>query len=222
MIYTSLVLLPSLAVILAQPLLEPSGCPEPYGVQTYPHPQLCDQFYKCTNGSLTLEQCENGLLYDGNGNIHNHCNYYWGVDCGNRKADLVPINNGPCEFKYGLYAESAACSTNYLKCAEGYPYLEPCEPGLAYDDRTHKCNWPDELLDIGCNSEAIIGFKCPESVDPHSVAAKFWPYPRFPVPGDKGRLITCVNGYPRLITCGDGKLFDEASLTCLGPEDYKK
>ncbi|XP_026685257.1 uncharacterized protein LOC103517322 [Diaphorina citri] len=76
------------SVVLAQPLLQaPSGCPEPYGVQTYPHPQLCDQFYKCTNGTLTLEQCENGLLYDGNGNVHNHCNYYWGVDCGNRKAD---------------------------------------------------------------------------------------------------------------------------------------
>lgn len=66
---------------------------------------------------------------------------------------VIPYNNPPCEFKYGIYAESASCSTNYLKCADGYPYLTPCEPGLAYDDRTHKCNWPDELLDIGCNSE---------------------------------------------------------------------
>ena len=27
-----------------------SDCPEPYGVQTYPHKQYCDKFYKCTNG----------------------------------------------------------------------------------------------------------------------------------------------------------------------------
>ena len=45
------------------------------------------------------------------------------------------------------------------------------------------------------------------------------PYPRFPVPGDCERLITCVNGFPRLITCGDGKVFDESTLTCEEPED---
>lgn len=42
---------------------------------------------------------------------------------------------------------------------------------------------------------------------------------RFPVPGDCGRLITCVDGHPRLITCGDGKLFDSESLSCLDPDE---
>merc|ERR1711953_686952 len=59
-----------------------AGCPEAYGVQTYPDEKYCDRFYKCTNGTLTEEICENGLVYDGYGNIHNHCNYNWAVDCG--------------------------------------------------------------------------------------------------------------------------------------------
>lgn len=63
------------------------GCPEQYGVQTYEDPEYCDQFYLCVNGTLTHERCENGLLFDGHGNIHNHCNYNWAVECGNRKAD---------------------------------------------------------------------------------------------------------------------------------------
>lgn len=42
---------------------------------------------------------------------------------------------------------------------------------------------------------------------------------RFPVPGDCGRLITCVEGHPRLLTCGDGKLFDSETLSCLDPDD---
>lgn len=42
---------------------------------------------------------------------------------------------------------------------------------------------------------------------------------RFPVPGDCGRLITCVDGNPRLLTCGDGKLFDSVSLSCLDPDE---
>uniref|UniRef100_A0A224XVN1 Putative peritrophin n=1 Tax=Panstrongylus lignarius TaxID=156445 RepID=A0A224XVN1_9HEMI len=203
--------------VLAVPLLNAPGCPEPYGVQTYPHPELCDQFFLCTNGTLTLEQCENGLLYDGKGNVHNHCNYHWGVECGLRKAVLVPISSPGCEYRFGIYAEGPHCSTNYIKCADGYPYLNHCDPGLAYDDKTHSCNWPDLLLDQ-CNPEAVVGFKCPDKVDPHSISAKFAPFPRYSIPGDCEHLVTCVNGFPRLISCEDGKVLDETTLTCEEPE----
>ena len=30
-----------------------SSCPEPYGLQLYPHEQYCDKFYKCANGELS-------------------------------------------------------------------------------------------------------------------------------------------------------------------------
>ncbi|PSN49919.1 Protein obstructor-E [Blattella germanica] len=194
-------------------LLHVPACPEPYGVQTYAHPDLCDHYFKCTNGSVTLEKCENGLLYDGKGNVHNHCNYNWAVECGNRKADLTPISSPGCLYQFGIYPEGPHCSTNYIKCAYGEPHPTPCEPGLAYDDKTHSCNWPDLLLDI-CNPEAVVGFKCPDKVPSHSISAKFLPYPRYPIPGDCGRLITCVNGFPRLISCEHGKVLDESSLTC--------
>lgn len=39
-----------------------------------------------------------------------------------------------------------------MKCADGYPNILDCEPGLAYDDRIRKCNWPDELQEI-CKPE---------------------------------------------------------------------
>lgn len=69
-------------------------CPE-HGVATYPDAELCDHFYLCVNGTLTYEKCENGLLFDGKGAVHNHCNYNWAVECGDRKADrkLQLINN---------------------------------------------------------------------------------------------------------------------------------
>merc|ERR1711971_270682 len=69
-----------------------AGCPETYGVQVYPHEQYCDKFYKCVNGTLTEEICENGLVFDGYGDIHNHCNYNWAVDCGKRVYDDTPIS----------------------------------------------------------------------------------------------------------------------------------
>jgi len=68
-------------------LLNAPPCPDPYGVHAYAHPEDCGAFFLCTNGSLSFEYCENGLLFDGHGAIHNHCNYNWAVDCGHRKAD---------------------------------------------------------------------------------------------------------------------------------------
>lgn len=65
---------------------------------------------------------------------------------------------------------------------------------------------------------AVVGFKCPNKVPNDSVAAKFWPYPRFPVPGDCHRFITCVHGHPRLIGCGHDHVFDPHNLVCEEPE----
>lgn len=165
------------------------------------------------SGTLTLEQCENGLLFDGKGNVHNHCNYNWAVDCGARKHDQVPYSTPGCEYAFGVYPDSDQCSTSYLKCAFGEPHPQPCDAGLVYDQRIHGCNWPDQLLEI-CNPEAVVGFKCPTSVSPKSREAVFWPFPRFAVPGDCHRLITCVEGHPRLISCGEDKVFDQNTLTC--------
>ncbi|CRK90710.1 CLUMA_CG004403, isoform A [Clunio marinus] len=191
----------------------PTQCPEAYGVQAYAHPENCDQFFLCTNGTLTLETCENGLLFDGKGGVHNHCNYNWAVDCAERKYDPTAISSPGCEYQFGLYEDGPECSTSYIKCEYGLPNSLECVKGLVYDDRIHGCNWPDLLLEK-CNPEAVVGFKCPAKVDPNSPAARFWPFPRFAVPGDPHSLFLCNEGHPRLIACGEDKLFDQSTLTC--------
>lgn len=123
------------------------------------------------------------------------------------------ISTPGCEYQFGIYEDSAECSTSYIKCEYGVPHQLPCTKGLVYDERIHGCNWPDMLLEK-CNPEAVIGFKCPSKVDPHSLAARFWPFPRFAVPGDRHSLFLCNEGHPRLIACGEDKLFDESTLTC--------
>ncbi|CAD6219972.1 GSCOCG00012943001-RA-CDS, partial [Cotesia congregata] len=158
-------------------LQEAPQCPESYGEQAYPHPEDCGSFFLCTNGTLTLEHCENGLLFDGHGAIHNHCNYNWAVHCEERQADLTPISSPGCEYQFGLYENSDSCSTTYIKCIYGEPHIETCIPGLVWDSKSHSCVWPDQLIPY-CNPEAVVGFKCPQKVPKHSVAAKFWPFPR--------------------------------------------
>merc|ERR1711970_904882 len=178
---------------------EITACAEPYGEQAYHHPTNCDQFYKCTNGTLTLETCENGLLFDGTGGVHNFCNYNWRANCEGRVHEQVPIARGPCE-QY------------YTKCEYGEPIDEPCTPGLAYDGENRVCNWPD-LIEY-CVPEEVVGFRCPSQLNPSDLASRFL-NPRFAVPGDISRYYFCVNGQPRLGHCGDLTAFDESVLACV-------
>ena len=66
-------------------------------------------------GTLTEETCENGLVFDGYGAIHNHCNYNWAVDCGKRVYDDTPISSPGCLYQFGLYPVGEGCQTTFFK-----------------------------------------------------------------------------------------------------------
>ncbi|XP_018021727.1 protein obstructor-E [Hyalella azteca] len=173
------------------------------------------QYYKCANGTLTEELCEHGLLYDGKGNVFDNCNYHWAVNCDGRYSDVVPHTGGACEYDFGIFS-AGACETYYRLCEHGVPLDYPCTAGLAYDERIHACNWPDLMLET-CKPEQVVGFSCPDYVDPKSLSAKFLPFPRFPS-GECGSYIICVDGHPRRIGCGDYQVFDDETLSCQDPE----
>ena len=63
-----------------------------------------------------------------------------------------------CEYAFGIFPVSSGCNTNFYRCAYGEAEQVPCEKGLAYDERIHACNWPDLLLEYGCNPEGNVRF----------------------------------------------------------------
>ena len=71
--------------------------------------------FQCENGTLTEEICENGLAYDGHGNVYNHCNYNWAVDCGKRVYDDTPISSPGCLYQFGIYPVGEGCQTTFFK-----------------------------------------------------------------------------------------------------------
>jgi len=207
---------------------EPTGelvtgveCPEPEGLQVYPNPDSCHQFYKCANGTLTLETCGNGLLFNEAkglaGAAANHCSYNWETECGDRYVDDTPISSPGCEYQFGIFPSGKGCFASYTKCANGVPSEVYCQLGLAYDHRIHTCNWPDLLMEYaGCDPGAALGdFRCPSNEELSPLAKRFFPFPRFPVEKDPQLYIICVDGVPRLNTCAAGSLFDKGSLGCV-------
>ena len=61
------------------------------------------------------EVCENGLVFDGHGAVHNHCNYNWAVDCGKRVYDDTPISSPGCLYQFGIYPVGEGCQTTFFK-----------------------------------------------------------------------------------------------------------
>jgi len=200
------------------------SCPEPEGLQVYPDPTSCNRFYKCANGTLTHEACENGLLFDTSkalaGAVYNHCSYNWATNCGEREADNTEIPSASgCPYQFGEYPVAPdVCEPSYVKCAFGTPTQIPCESGLVYDPDVHTCNWPDQLVEkLGCDPSGLLGgFICPDQSQLTPLEARFFPFPRFPVQGRKELYIICVDGLPRLQSCGgQGGIFDATTLGCI-------
>jgi len=182
-------------------------CPE-IGEVSYGHEEECDRYYLCINGTWTFEQCPNGLLHSGtHGAVYGHCGFPWNVNCYKKKIP-GPISSPGCPYQFGFFPAGAGpCATFYSNCAWGIPEKKQCEPfGLVYDDRIKGCNWPDK---VGCESESILGFKCPLD----DTKNRFYPYSRYYY--TEHAIITCVDGQPRLINCPAGQYADGNSLTCL-------
>ncbi len=121
-------------------------------------------------------------------------------------------------FQFGIYALDQGCHPDYVKCAFGVASVVPCELGLVFQESTHTCNYPDQLIEeLGCDPSALLGgFTCPRPEELSPLARRFLPFPRFAVQGRPDLYIICVNELPRLQSCGNsGGLFDSSSLSCV-------
>ena len=183
------------------------GCPYE-GLYHYPHETDCEKYYLCKNGTGTLEECPNGLLYQEHGAVYEFCAYYWKVDCPKGKTAPGPVSSSGCPWQFGIFPEGSPdeCTPSYSECVWGVPERKYCERGLVYDERIKGCQWPDQK---GCRGEDQLGVKCPAE-DKYN---PFYPYPRYY--NDARSIVVCVNDQPRLIQCPEGQLVDSSALTCI-------
>ncbi|KAI1279610.1 hypothetical protein HDE_14030 [Halotydeus destructor] len=178
--------------------------------------KITTRYYLCRNGTLTLEDCPNGLLYQEHGAVFEFCAYNWNVHCPEGKAAPGPVSSPGCPWQFGIFDEAGAdkCATHYSECIWGIAERRLCEPkGLVYDDRIKGCNWPDQK---GCKGEDVIGVKCPEE----DKLNPFYPYPRYLY--NDNTIVVCVNDQPRLIHCPEGQLVDQNSYTCVDIEKKRR
>ncbi|KAK7580708.1 hypothetical protein V9T40_001337 [Parthenolecanium corni] len=170
----------------------------------------CDAYVECVDGVGTYKLCPDGLLFDENAHLYGYpCGYPIDIDCTGR-TDLQPAQSTELcarQFGYYKYGDSRNCG-QFVNCAFGDGYIFTCPDGLAFNERTYKCDWPDEVE--SCNAEDFLEFSCPEE----SKSIPEYETKLYPHPSDCQRFFLCKSGRPRLQSCEETYVFNDISGEC--------
>jgi len=150
----------------------------------------CRKFYRCINGYLSTETCQDGLVYNGPAKACDWpqnvagCEYtYWGNEC-DANIDLTRTSND---------------CTKFYRCDRGWLKTEVCPDGLVFDNNAKVCNWPN--LVQGCEY-TFWGNECDANTDLTRTATDCTKYYR------------CDRGWLKTEVCPNGLYFDNVLKRC--------
>jgi len=153
----------------------------------------CRKFYRCINGYLSTETCQDGLVYNGPAKACDWpqnvagCEYtYWGNEC-DANIDLTRTSND---------------CTKFYRCDRGWLKTEVCPDGLVFDNNAKVCNWPN--LVPGCEY-TFWGNECDANIDLTRTAT------------DCTKFHRCDRGWLKTEVCPDGLVFDNNAKVCNWP-----
>ncbi|XP_019875627.2 protein obstructor-E [Aethina tumida] len=189
------------------------SCPEKDG--RYPT-STCDGYIECKDGVPEEKLCPDGLLFNpATGPQAFPCQYPIDVDCSGRTQTQPAQATEECPHQFGYYKMGDANSCGQFKnCVDGRGFIFDCPEGLAFNEETYRCDWPDQVK--SCDPEAYLGFSCPPA--PKSFFGQE-EYRFFRSPSDCQRYFVCVEGRPRLYNCGEGRAFNDLTNECDGIEN---
>lgn len=102
-----------------------------------------------------------------------------------------------------------------MNCADGRGYTFDCPDGLAFNQETYRCDWPDQVPD--CNAEKFLGFSCPP--DPKVAGLGQSEIRFYRSPSSCQKYFVCLEGRPRMYNCGEGNAFNDLINGCDGAEN---
>lgn len=178
--------------------------------RSLPHETYCDVYYEqmsCTNGDsreegkAIMRACPNGLVYTGNGRsgLIGVCDYPHRADCVGQQRHNPPQATEHCDWLYGIFGHETSC-TRYWTCWNGTATEQFCIGGLLYNEETHACDWPQNVL--GCQKHPLCKDDANGNVPLGKSCNRYW---------------ACQGGYPRLQRCPAMLVFDKERKRCVSP-----
>ncbi|XP_013183332.2 protein obstructor-E [Amyelois transitella] len=176
----------------------------------------CDRYVECVNGTAEEKTCPDGLLFNPSANGY-PCQYPNEVTCLERSSLQPAQPTADCPHQFGFFklGDARNCS-GFRNCVNGVGFDFTCPEGLAFSSETYRCEWPDQVAD--CDAEAFLGFRCPEV----PVSRELGPpvgYRFYRSDSNCQKYFLCIEGRPRVLSCGGDSGFDELTSTCVSADE---
>jgi len=190
-------------------------CPEPDGF--FADADQCDKYWVCVDGVAKQKLCPDGLVFLEAGSQIEKCEFPFAVDCTSRPKLQPAQASMNCPRKNGYFAhEDEKICDKFFFCVDGSFNAITCPAGLAYNERTGTCTWPDQAKKSFCSAGELFDFQCPKSDVELGEAI----HPRFADPKDCQYFYVCIDGkVPRKSGCSTGTVFNEKSGQCDKPKN---
>lgn len=121
--------------VMGQSPISSENCHWKYGI--FAHATSCTRYWQCWNGTATNQQCPFSLLYNDNAHA---CDWPDNVPDCQKHPICKDVANGPIPIE-------KSCARYWL-CVGGYPRLQRCSAGLAFNPDNLKCELADTVA--GC------------------------------------------------------------------------
>jgi len=177
----------------------------------------CDAYVECRNGEPEEKLCADGLVFNDKVDLFTFpCQYPIDVDCASRAKLQTPQSTEECPHQFGYFrlGDSTNCG-QFMNCADGRGYTFDCPDGLAFNQETYRCDWPDQVAD--CDAEKFLGFSCPP--EPKVAGLGQGEIRFYRSPNSCQKYFVCLEGRPRMYNCGEGNAFNDLINGCDGAEN---
>jgi len=177
----------------------------------------CDAYVECRNGEPEEKLCADGLVFNDKVDLFTFpCQYPIDVDCSSRGKLQTPQATEDCPHQFGYFrlGDDTDCG-HFMNCADGRGYTFDCPDGLAFNQETYRCDWPDQVPD--CNAEKFLGFSCPP--EPKVAGLGQAEIRFYRSPNSCQKYFVCLEGRPRMYNCGEGNAFNDLINGCDGAEN---
>ncbi|XP_054724402.1 chondroitin proteoglycan 2-like isoform X1 [Uloborus diversus] len=188
-----------------------------------PHPDNCQKFYLCDNGTPYLRSCQSGLHF--NSKIQ-ACDYPENVNCesvGFTRSPLGKIKEEESVCPSGksvLLPHHQECE-KFITCEKGVAHLQSCPKGLHFNPKKQICDYPEEAGCLNSVTDKPVGklgedethSDCPSGNSEHPIL--------LPHETDCGKFYTCDGGRKHTRSCQAGLHFNPKINACDYPKNAK-
>jgi len=170
--------------------------------QTFPSTCDCSRYFLCIPKGLATIECPGTRVYDVVSGICIPPQFATNAAC----PPAVDSCGKPEVCNEGEFYRNECDCTKYYECVNGVADVFDCPEGLVFDPLVTSCARPEEVEPDVCAGTDPYNCGRPRECKEFEIYVNTC---------DCSKYYRCSNGFPEVVPCGEGLVFDSQAQTCV-------